>query len=101
MGIILYTLVRFIISIMDCIGYILVGYIVLGWIIFFGVIKNSNNPILKIYIFLMTKIEPLLCVVKRFMPPIFGLDFSAMVVFFGLYLAKILVVQLAIAIGGL
>lgn len=100
MGIILYTLIRFIISVMDCIGYILVGYIILGWFVFFGVIKNPNNPLLKIYLFLMTKIEPLLAIIRGFIPPVFGLDFSAMVVFFGLYLAKIIIVQLAILISG-
>lgn len=42
MGIILYTLARFLISIMDCIGYILIGYIILGWLIFFGVFKNPK-----------------------------------------------------------
>lgn len=100
MGIILYTLIGFIISVMDCIGYILVGYIILGWFVFFGVIKNSNNPLLKIYLFLMTKIEPFLAIIRGFIPPVFGLDFSAMLVFFGLYLAKIIVVQLAILISG-
>ncbi len=68
---------------------------------FFGVIKNRDSILLKIYVFLMTKIEPLLSQIRRFLPPVFGLDFSAMVVFFGLYLVKILIIQIALAIGGI
>ncbi|MDR3031320.1 MAG: YggT family protein [Holosporales bacterium] len=78
---------------MDCIEYLLIGYIILGWFVFFGVIKNRNSVFLRIYIFLMTKIEPLLALIRRFLPTVAGFDFSPLVVFFGLHLAKVLVIQ--------
>ena len=95
MGIFLITIVRFLISIMDCIEYMLIGYIILGWLVFFGVIKNRDSVFLKIYVFLMTKVEPLLGFIRRFLPPIYGLDFSVLVVFLALHLSKALVIQIA------
>jgi YggT family protein len=96
MGILFYALVQFLISVIECLEYILMGYIILGWIVFFGLIKDRNNLLFKVYVFLMTRIEPILLMIRRFVPPLFGLDFSAMVVFFALYFVKILIVQLAI-----
>lgn len=95
MGIVLYSLTRFLLSLMDCVEYILIGYILMGWLIIFGIIKNSANPVMKAYFFLMTQIEPILAIVRRFVPPIFGLDFSPMVVFFALHLIKVLIYQIA------
>jgi YggT family protein len=96
MGLLLYTLVNFLIAILDCMGYVLMGYIILGWIIFFGVIKNRDSFLLKIYVFLMTKTEPLLSVIRRFIPSVFGLDFSALVVFLALHFVKLLIIQFAL-----
>lgn len=47
----------------------------------------------------MTRIEPILGIVRRFIPSVFGLDFSAMVVFFALYIAKVIIIQIAISLG--
>lgn len=91
---ILSIIVELLISLMNCIEYILIGYIILGWFVFFGVLKNQDNPVFRIYIFLMNKIEPLLAIIRRFIPPLMGLDFSPLVVFIGLHFAKVLIVKL-------
>lgn len=82
------------ISLMNCIEYILIGYIILGWFVFFGVLKNQESVIFRIYMFLMSKIEPLLGIIRRFLPNIGGLDFSPLVVFVGLHFIKVLIVKI-------
>ncbi len=82
------------ISLMNCIEYILIGYIILGWFIFFGVLKNQESVIFRIYIFLMSRIEPLLGLIRRFLPSVAGLDFSPLVVFIGLHFIKVLIVKI-------
>lgn len=82
------------ISLMNCIEYIMVGYIILGWFIFFGVLKNQESVIFRIYIFLMSRIEPLLGLIRRFLPSVAGLDFSPLVVFIGLHFIKVLIVKI-------
>ncbi len=89
---------RLLISIIDCIQYLLMGYIILGWVVFFGLVKNREGALIKIYVFLMTKMEPILGLVRRFLPPIAGLDFSALVVFFLTHMLKILLVVIGNAI---
>ena len=93
MVMVLITIFHLLISIADFIEYLLIGYIVLGWFVYFGVIKNRDSVFLKIYVFLMAKIEPLLGFIRRFLPTVAGFDFSPMVVFFGLYIVKILIIQ--------
>ena len=87
-------LAHLLISVVNCIEYLLLGYIILGWIVFFGVIKNSDSIFLRVYVFLMSKIEPILAPIRRLLPTVAGLDFSPIVVFFGLHLAKILIQQI-------
>ena len=41
-------IVEFLISLMNCIEYILIGYIILGWFIFFGVLKNQEGVLFRI-----------------------------------------------------
>ncbi len=82
------------ISLMNCIEYVLIGYIILGWFIFFGVLKNQESVIFRIYIFLMSRIEPLLGLIRRFLPSVAGLDFSPLVVFIGLHFIKVLIVKI-------
>lgn len=94
--VVLLGFLNIIISILDCIQYLLIGYIILGWIMFFGVIKNKDSILLKIYIFLMTKIEPMLSKIRKIVPPIMGFDFSPMVIFFCIYIANILIRQIAL-----
>ncbi len=79
---------------MNCIEYVLIGYIILGWFIFFGVLKNQESVIFRIYIFLMSRIEPLLGLIRRFLPSVAGLDFSPLVVFIGLHFIKVLIVKI-------
>ncbi len=42
----------------------------------------------------MSKIEPLLGVIRRFLPTVAGLDFSPLVVFIGLHFIKVLIVEI-------
>lgn len=42
----------------------------------------------------MTKIEPLLALIRRVLPTVAGFDFSPLVVFFGLHLAKVLIIEI-------
>jgi YggT family protein len=70
------------------------GYVILGWLVFFGVIKDQTSILARMYIFAMSKIEPLLSVVRRYIPPLMGIDFSALIVFFGLHVLKMFIVRI-------
>jgi YggT family protein len=95
MSIIIVSIAHILIGLMRLAEYILIAYIIIGWFVFFGVLKNRDGYFFRIYILLMTKIEPLLAAIRNILPPIGGLDFSAIIIFFGLYFAKLLVIRIA------
>lgn len=86
-------LANLLLSIVNCLEYVFIGYIILGWVVFLGLIKNHDSIFLRIYVFLMTKIEPLLAPIRRLLPTVAGFDFSPIVVFLIIHLAKVLIPQ--------
>jgi len=67
-------------SIIQSIAIIMSVYIIMGWIV--AVVRpKSNNAFVRIYSFLDEKIDPIFAYCRQFIPPIMGLDFSAILVF--------------------
>ena len=89
-----------IIEVMNFLEYLLMAYIILGWFVFFGAVKDKDGVFFRIYVFLMSKIEPLLAFIRQYLPTVAGLDFSPLVVFVGLHFTKALVARLYITLMG-
>ena len=85
---------NFLIGIMNFLEYLLIGYIILGWFVFFGAIMDRDGVFFKVYVFLMSKIEPLLAYIRRYLPTVAGLDFSPLVIFVGLHFAKVIIIRI-------
>ncbi|MEC7289906.1 MAG: YggT family protein [Pseudomonadota bacterium] len=58
----------------------LLVYVILGWLMIGGVVDNRNPTVRSIYGFLFSIIEPVAKPIRRFIPPIGGLDLSILVV---------------------
>ncbi|MDR2667298.1 MAG: YggT family protein [Holosporales bacterium] len=84
---------------MNFFEYVLIGYIILGWFLFFGAIKNRDGIFFKIYVFLASKIEPIFLIIRKFIPPIAGFDFSPLVIFLCLHFAKAIIFKLFFALA--
>ena len=66
-----------------CFEFILSFYILLQLaIIFFSV--SESNMFYRIYTFLMVRLEPILIYFRKFVPLVHGIDFSVLIIFFGL-----------------
>ena len=70
------------------------GYIILGWFVFFGAVKDRDGVFFRVYVFLMSKIEPLLTFIRQYLPTVAGLDFSPLVIFVALHFAKVIIIRL-------
>lgn len=79
---------------LNCVECVLTVYILLGWLVAYGILKNIDNAGFKLYIFLMDRIEPVLSVIRRVIPPLFGLDFSTLIVFFAIHIIKLIIVHI-------
>lgn len=78
-AILLYTIIY---NLILSIEYILSFYIILGWGLMIFRIDNPANFFMKIYLFLMARIEPIFGYFRQFLPRFKMLDFSPLVVFF-------------------
>ena len=92
------TIFPLLIGVVNFLEYLLMGYIILGWFIFFGAVKDREGIFFKVYVFLMSKIEPLLAFIRQYLPTISGLDFSPLVIFVVLHFAKVIMWKVYIAI---
>ena len=74
--------------------YALVAWIILGYVAAFGR-QPWGHPIRKVYDYLSKLIEPVLAPIRRVVPPLrigaVALDMSIIVVFFGIYILRILI----------
>lgn len=82
------------IGLMNFLESLLIIYIIMGWFVFFGAIKDREGVLFRVYVFLMSKIEPVLTVIRRYLPSVAGFDFSPLVIFLGLHFAKVLITRL-------
>ncbi|MDR2458986.1 MAG: YggT family protein [Holosporales bacterium] len=88
---ILRALIEILYEVISGVEYLLMGYIMLGWFVFFGVIKNNDGFLFRVYVFLVSKIEPLLSKIRRVLPPVMGLDLSILAIFLILHLVVALI----------
>jgi YggT family protein len=66
----------------------LIIYIVLGWLIYFGVVNRSQVFVAKVYEVLYRLLEPVMQYIRKVIPPISGIDLSAIVLFIAITFFK-------------
>ena len=66
-----------------CFEFILSFYILLQLVVIFFSVSESNM-FYRIYTFLMVRLEPILLYFRKFVPSVCGIDFSILIIFFGL-----------------
>jgi len=76
---------------LDVFFWVIIIQVVLSWLVAFDVI-NTRNPQGQNLIRLLNKItDPVFTPLRRFVPPIAGIDVTPIIVIFGIYLLKNLV----------
>lgn len=95
MDIILIPLIRVIIMALNVYWWAVVIYVILGWLEQFNVINRYNNFVYGLHTFLFRVVEPVLAPIRRFLPDMGGVDLSALVLIFGIYLVQGILSQLA------
>lgn len=79
---------------LDIAFWIIIIQVVLSWLITFEVI-NIRNPQAANFVRLIDRITaPVYTPLRRFVPPIAGIDITPIIVIFAIYLLKSLVIQM-------
>lgn len=84
--------VNLIVTLIQLYSYALFAQIILFWLIYFKVVNPYQPFVAKVYTFLNKLIEPALSRIRKFLPPINGIDLSAIALFVGLYFVQNLLV---------
>lgn len=79
---------------LDVCFWIIIIQVVLSWLIAFEVI-NVRNPQASNFINLLTRITaPVYTPLRKYVPPIAGIDISPIILIFGIFLLKELVIRM-------
>ncbi len=79
MNIILFPLLVIITAVLGIYIWVIVGHVALNWLVSFNVINHKNNFVIMVREFLAIVTEPVLAIIRRFLPTIGGIDFSPLV----------------------
>lgn len=74
--------------------FIIILQVIMSWLIAFGVINTQNPQAARLVDGLDKLTEPVMTPVRRYVPPIGGIDITPIIVIFGIMLVKELVIRI-------
>lgn len=81
----MYAIFGLISSIVSIVLFILIASAIMSWLIAFGLLNMNNQFVATVYSTLQRLTEPMLRPIRRFVPPMGGLDISFIILILGLY----------------
>src|SRR3990167_4795783 len=94
MDIILIPLLSIINYIIGIYIWIVIAHVIMSWLANFNVINANNNFIILFRQFLFRFTEPVLSLIRRFLPFIGGVDFSPVAWIFILWFFQVVIIEL-------
>lgn len=89
---------QLLIFILDVYFYIIIASVIISWLIAFEVL-NVKNPQAQNLIRLLNKVtEPVYKPLRKFIPPIGGIDITPIIVIFAIFLLQNLIVRMTYSI---
>ncbi|HSZ73587.1 MAG TPA: YggT family protein [Rhizomicrobium sp.] len=87
-------IVWLLLNLIDVYVWVVIVAVVASWLIAFGVVNLHNQFVRRVVQIIDALTEPVFRQVRRIVPPIGGLDLSPLIVIFGLYFIRYLIVWL-------
>jgi YggT family protein len=88
----MYPFIWLIIRLIDIYWWIVIAAVILSWLLAFNVV-NIHNPFVRQFSYVLARLtEPFLVYIRRFIPSIGGLDFSPLVLLFGLSVIRFFII---------
>ena len=81
-------LIHFVAPILGLLMFVMFIYMAFSWLIAFNIVNLRNPAMAQIYDVVRRLVEPILTPIRRFIPPMGGLDMAFLVAFLGLLWAK-------------
>ena len=87
------SLLGLIIQIINLYQFLLLVYIIATWLVNFNIINVSNRFVYSIMEILYRLCEPILNIVRRYIPNFANIDISPIIVYLGLWFLKNLIIE--------
>ena len=83
------------ITLLDVYAWIIIGTVIVSWLVAFQVLNAKNTYVYKFCVFLNWVTNPVIMRVRKYVPPISGIDLSPVVVIVAIYILQGVIYQLA------
>ncbi|HKT18121.1 MAG TPA: YggT family protein [Stellaceae bacterium] len=100
MGLFIGPVIRVLIAILDIYWWLVIIQAVASWLIAFNILNTYSRPVAMILDFLYRATEPALRPIRRFVPPLGGLDVTPIILLLVIWLVEMWLGALAISLGG-
>ena len=87
-------IILFIVRLLDIYIWAIIATVLMSWLVAFEVLNLRNKWARKFYEFMNAVTQPPMNFVRRYVPPIGGIDLTPMVVIFGIYIIQHLLISL-------
>ncbi|MBD3665565.1 YggT family protein [Sulfitobacter aestuariivivens] len=91
------SLFQILMLILDIAFYIVLAHVILSWLINFQVLNLRQPVVASIWDGLTRLLEPIYARIRQFLPPMGGLDLAPLVVFLGIMIIRIVLINNAAA----
>lgn len=85
------SLAQILLIILDVVWFIALAHIIMSWLISFQVLNMRQALVAQIWDGLSRLLEPIYAPIRRFLPPMGGLDLAPLVLLIGVYALRILI----------
>jgi len=87
------SLFQIIMLLLDVAWFILIVHIIMSWLINFQVLNLHQQFVAQIWYGLNRLVEPIYAPIRRFLPPMGGLDLAPLVALIGIYALRIILLN--------
>ncbi len=88
-------LILFLIRALDVYMWIIIGSVILSWLLVFNVVNTRNIWVYRLQVLMGRLTDPVYRQLRRFVPPIAGIDLTPMIVIFAIFFLQSMLVSLA------
>ncbi len=87
------SLFQILMLVLDVVWFVMIAHIVMSWLINFQVLNLRQPIVAQIWDGLSRLLEPLYAPIRRFLPPMGGLDLAPLVALIGVYALRIILIN--------
>ncbi len=87
------SLIQILLLILDIVWFFILAHVIMSWLISFQVLNLHQQFVAQIWYGLNRILEPLYGPIRRFIPPMGGLDLAPLVLLIGVYALRIVLIN--------